>query len=192
LRLIAILITSAFLLSGCLAADTKTLSPAGGAAKAAANMTMPWTTAFDGNIPVSVATPARSFSNDVVASGKTLKHTANITGYLVEVKWTPVDKLSDQLSLWVRQAGDGKIDPNDAPGTAQGVVTNPAPIAKQDGKSSIRLVLDASKLKADTEYLFLVRASANPVGASKDQPFKMWITAFPEMPVDKDFSAIPK
>lgn len=141
---------------------------------------------ISGDIIMSAATPARTF-NYGGAFTTTTSLAENTTGFIIELEWEPASPASEQLSVWVRPAGQGSIDV--PPENAAELATTPPPLAQADGPSPLRLEVPAEVLAGAGDYDIIVRASAQPAGVAAQQTFHIHLAKFEGIPFDADFSA---
>jgi len=173
-----LVVAGALLVPGCLDDKSTTddvevpevdLTPAG-------NIT---TTLFQGSVSVGLGTPAMSF-NQGGAFRTDLERTANTTGYVIELVWSPEYPTNEELALWVRDAAAGVV-------TEPGSFTDPVPpVASVEGTGPLRLVVPIEDLE-DKPYSVLVRATSGP-GVAYEQTFDLHITQFEGLPLDPEHS----
>lgn len=176
-RSILIALVAASLLAGCVKPAADAVDPA--ATGSADGMLAPKTEKLDATIQYSAATPMRATGGTVPT---TIKPSANITGYVIEVEWTPSAPMNDELALWVRATGAGDItNPANFP-------MPPQPIAKVIGQSPLRLAIAAADFPDDAEYDVLIRASEPGVAVNQD--LIVHVTTFKDVPFDAEFTAI--
>lgn len=174
------------LLAGCLGPSDGGLEaaslPASGATSAP---TGPDVEAFEGDVLLSVATPARTVNNGGAFIPAVLETDANTTGYVLELEWTAASPASEELSLWVRPEGTGAVSPDNAANLAD----NPPPTARADGPSPLRLALPIADLSEAESFDVVVRA-AGQAGAAAQQTVTLHVTTFRDVAFDPDFSAL--
>lgn len=145
---------------------------------------------FEGEVAISVATPAVSFNSNPPGSNGpfqfALERPDNATGYVLEVTWDATTPLSESMDVWVRRTDTGNIPPMDP--------TNPVPeppAATATGTSPLSLTVAEDDLEDDLDYEILVRAPSDMgAGAAVMQPFELHVTTFIDQPVDEGYSAI--
>jgi hypothetical protein len=145
----------------------------------------PVTDRIAGHILTSTTVPGRSFNFGGSFVG-TFEHTESTTGYVLEVAWAPNSDFTEQLSLWVRPAGVGAIDP-----TNPNLVTGAENIVRLDGGSPLRLAIPAADFPEPGMYEWVVRATGEPAGVAVSQTFLMHFTPFDGMAFDEAFTDLP-
>ncbi len=168
--------------SGCLAKPpVSNVDTAAAADEPATNATLPSTDTTEDNLAASVARPmgTSSFGGSTI-----ITPSSNVTGFVIEIEWTPSTPASQEMSLWVRRAGAGDVMANPT------ILVMPVtPVAVVSGASPLRLALAADAFPEEADYEVLFRA-AQPVGIAVDQPFTRHISTFAGMAFDENFSHI--
>lgn len=190
--LVAILLLTSGM-AGCIGSDraeTDDEPAEPGSVEEPANTSRVDTALTEGEVGLSLATPASSFNlNPPTAGGPfqvELDRASTATGYLLELVWEAATPASEDLDLWVRDASEGSIPPEDP--------TEPLaapPVATATGSSALTLVIQESDLEEGTTYNIIVRApSEMGAGVAIQQPFELYVSTFLDQPVDEDFSAV--
>ncbi|MBI2077657.1 MAG: hypothetical protein HYT80_04690 [Euryarchaeota archaeon] len=183
--LLILAIVTGLTFPGCLSESADGPKAAGDVRDAAGNVTLPKTEIEDFTV-TSWATPVRAFNQGGPA--KLIKPDANTTGFIVEVAWTPVNQASTKMSVWIRKEGDGAVSPNNP----TFLVNSPPPLKQKDGTSPIKIPLPKDAFKEPVNYQVYLRSSADPVGATVNQPAKMYLTQFQDLSFNETYSAVPK
>lgn len=171
------------LAAGCVEAPAETVDASSEADVADAAQNAISTEVVDGDIQVSVATPARTVNyGGAFSTAFTLTEATN--GVVLELEWAAATPASEQLSVWVRPAGAGVVDPTDP----QGLASTSEPLAQADGASPLRLALPASAFPELGDYDIVVRAAAAPAGVAANQPFSLHMSFFQGLPFDETYS----
>lgn len=183
--LLTLAVVAASLAAGCLQQPADEVDAAS-APTPTEDLTLaaPITETFDGDVLVSASTPARTVNyGGEFSIPYTLTETA--TGVVVEVEWSAASSLSEQLSIWFRDAGVGNVPPSDP----MELVAAPIPDQRASGASPLRIAIPAASVEPG-DYEILVRAADDPVGASVAQTFTMHVTTFDGLPFDEAYSAL--
>lgn len=143
------------------------------------------TDVLDGVVSVGAATPVASLNFGGTFSFP-FDVSDNLTGVVLELEWSAETPASENLDLWVREAGAGSIppsDPSDFP--------PPAPLAKATGPSVLRLALTADDLGELSAVDLIVRAPSDMgSGVAFEQPFTLHVTTFEDVAFDSEYSAL--
>lgn len=130
---------------------------------------------YDGHLLASAtATSAPALLEDEAAS---LTFHETITGYVLELAWTPSTPLSEQLTLEVRPANDDPVDTN-------------AAIAAATGKGTLYLAVAASEFPTAGDYAIVVKAAGDPAGAAANQDYTLTVATFEDMEFDPTYSGM--
>lgn len=168
---LAFLLALGLVLSGCLAPEESDPEPPTGEPQEETEIPEPKVEILEGSIQLSLATPLVSFNYGGEYSALLPSKVENTTGYVIVLVWDAAGPTSESLDLWVRDAADGTVPPEDP--------TRPLadpPLATAKGESPLFLELAAEEVPDDVEFSVLVRAnSEQPVGVAHEQPFTLVI-----------------
>lgn len=174
-RIVALALVAA--LAGCVADDAAT--PAGrDAATDEGTTSAPRVVTTDHVIPASLAASTPVTDVEVmVVKFETIRMTARVSAWIVELDWEPASEFSERLAVQARVPAG----PTDAP---------TPPDFHASGAPPLRIVVPGDAFAEGTELDFFAHAAADPAGASAEQPITAYVTSFSGIPFDPEFSAV--
>lgn len=169
-------------LAGCISTPGSAVDDAQALDDAVAAVT-PVTNVLQGSIMISAGTPVRTVNyGGAFVNEFPVEETFN--GIVFELEWTPSSAASQELSLWVREAGVASVPPEDP----AALLFAAGPLAKAEGASPLRLTLAPDAFPESGMYEVVVRAVEN--GVAVEQPYTLHVTTFEGTEYDETFSAL--